>query len=102
MSPVNCGVFQLLKEVTFVCYITCPQSLFSAVLLATRRATCDIKGPDGSTPLCWTALQGHVGIAELLLQVGTDPVQPIIGIRPQISQMLTQRMVITGYCYRNF
>ena len=35
MSPCLGGVFQLLKEVAFVCYINHPQLLFEATLLAT-------------------------------------------------------------------
>jgi ankyrin repeat protein len=44
-----------------------------AKALIQKGATCDIKGSEGSTPLCWAVLEGHVGVAELLLKTGADP-----------------------------
>ena len=44
-----------------------------AEVLIRNGATCDICGPDGSTPLCWAVLEGQVDVASVLLQGGADP-----------------------------
>jgi ankyrin repeat protein len=42
-------------------------------LLIASGATCEIPGPDRSTPLCWAVLQGHVRVTEILLCAGANP-----------------------------